>query len=217
MRWLLLVTLAVFLCSGAALLALRSGMRGTGDTSADPLTPDARVSSLSVPDFTLVDQDGRTVNQDIFKGRVTVVDFFFTHCPFVCPVLTTVMKDVQRELQDTPVRLLSISVDPDHDTPEVLRAYAKDHGADESRWTFLTGERTTVSNIVQNGLQFALGEDPSRPIKLEDGTSMNNVVHPSWFALIGPDRRVLGVYLATVPEDVEALVKRARAAASNLK
>jgi protein SCO1/2 len=199
------------------------GWAGGGATSlrrsADPLQPDDNVKDLAIPAFTLRDQDGKGIDNSVFTGHVTIVDFFFTHCRLVCPVLTQHMADQQRTLKGTDVRMLSISVDPEHDTPEVIKAYAAEHGADPGRWAFASGDRQTIGKIVEGGFKFAVGDDPNpdRMIDLAGGKKMNNIVHPSWFVLVGPKGEVLGIYLAEMEEDMEALTARARVASARLR
>jgi protein SCO1/2 len=171
-----------------------------------------------LPAFVLRDQDGKTIDNSIFNGRLTVVDFFFTHCKLVCPALTQHMVDQQRALKGTGARLLSVSVDPEHETPETLKRYAAEHEADLTRWTFACGDRQTIGAIIEGGMKFAVGDDPNpdRAIDLAGGKKMNNIVHPSWFALVGPKGEVLGIYLAEVDEDMSALTARVRAGAGRI-
>lgn len=185
--------------------------------STDPLVPDPHTSQLTFPPFELTDQDGRTITRDVFTGKITIVDFFFTHCNLVCPLLVQRMADQAAALKNTPIRLLSISVDPVHDTPERIKQYGTDHGVDFSRWTFARGDKETIGNIVTGGLQFAVGEDPTRTIPLGDGKTMPNIVHPPWFALVGPKGDVLGIYDATMEDEMTELTQRARGAAAKLK
>ena len=217
----------IFAASLGLLLALKRAHAGAaammaGTTvrrSADPLMPDENVKDLKLPAFTLRDQDGKTIDNSVFTGHVTIVDFFFTHCKLVCPALTQHMADQQRALKETTARMLSVSVDPEHDTPETLKAYAAEHGADPSRWTFACGDRQTIGAIVEGGMKFAVGDDPNpaRVIDLAGGKKMNNIVHPSWFVLVGPKGEVLGVYLAEVDEDMAALTERAQVAAGRVE
>ncbi len=181
--------------------------------STDPLKPDDIAAGLSIPAFTLMTQDGKTITRDDLLGHVTIADFFFTRCIFVCPVLTQHMVDQQAALKGTSVRLLSVSVDPEHETNESLRKYAEEHTADFSRWTFARGDKETIGRIVTGGLQFAVGEDPKRTIPIEGGATMPNIVHPPWFVLIGPKAEVLGIYHTDDEDDMRALTERARAAA----
>jgi protein SCO1/2 len=183
-------------------------------SSADALLPDPSATGLSIPDFTLTAQDGTTFTKAaLASGQVTVVDFFFTSCPFICPTLTSTMYSIANDLRDTPVRFLSISVDPKRDTPERLTEYAKQHSADLRRWTFATGNIDTIRSIITGGLKFELSEVPNQPINLPGGETMNNIRHPSWLALIGPKGEVLGIYRSSEPGDVEMLKRKARAAA----
>jgi protein SCO1 len=222
MKWVLAMAVCVFLASAGALL-LVSGMRGgsrgdaAGQRSADPLTPDENVEDLSIPAFELVSQDGETVTNEAFEGNVTVVDFVFTNCPLVCPIMTGTLADLSERLEGTGVRFLSISVDPDRDTPERLKEFGGKYGADFSRWTFARGEKDATWKIVREGLMFAIEDDESLPITLADGSTMLNIRHPSHYVLVGPDGRVLGLYSSTDEERVRELEARARAAASAVR
>ncbi len=215
-RWLIIAiigTTAVLATSVSLLFVMANRGRTEG---ASPLKPDKVMEGLSIPDFAMTDHDGKPVDQTIFDGRVTVIDFFFTNCPFVCPGMTREMSNLTRTLAGTPVRFISFSVDPAHDTPERLREYALENKADLSRWTFLTGEYETVRKIVHDSLMFALGTDESRTIELGPGETMSNIMHPSKLVLIGPDRRVLAMYEYSIDADLEALAKRARLATAVL-
>lgn len=178
------------------------------------VTPDEGLADLGIPDFTLTDQDGREVTRDMLKGKVTILDFIFTHCPFACPRLTSQMTMMSNQLKDTPVRFVSISVDPARDTPARLREYAQQHNADTSRWSFLTGDFKTVENIAVNGLKFALTPDEKTTITLPDGGTMHNILHPTHFVLLGPDLKILGIYRSSEEAKLPELVARARAAAT---
>jgi protein SCO1/2 len=186
---------------------------------ATSLEPDPAALGLAIPPFTLTDQDGREQTDKLFEGRITVLDFIFTNCPFACPTMTMAMRDAAEQLRGTPVRFVSISVDPQRDTPERLRAFAAEHELDLSRWTLLTGDEHTIKQIVSGALQFLLQPDPDRRIPLRGGGDMPNIIHPTKLLLIGPDRRVLGMHESQSlgDQDVKRLVLRARAAAARLK
>ncbi|MCZ7677247.1 MAG: SCO family protein [Sandaracinaceae bacterium] len=96
---------------------------------------------LPIGEFALVDQDGEDVTNADLRGKVWIVDFVFTSCPDVCPVLTTQMANLHRRIDAGDVRFVSVSVDPAEDTPERLREYAARFGADTSRWSFLDHAR----------------------------------------------------------------------------
>ena len=165
---------------------------------------------LEIPAFSLVDSADRPVTEKLLEGRVSVVDFFFTRCPLVCPGMNLAMRRLEGRLARSRVQFVSISVDPAHDTPGQLRRYAAGLGADPRRWTFLTGSPETVTRIVRDGLRFGLSTDPATPIRLEDGSTMPNILHPARLFLIGPDRRVLGMYAYTDAGEMDALAERAR-------
>src|SRR5689334_16521384 len=108
-----------------------------------------------VPAFNLTESSGRTVGQQELSGKVWVADFIFTSCAGSCPVMTAQMRKLQ-DLLPHDIGLVSFSVDPKRDTPEVLARYAQQFHADPQRWLFLTGDRQTLYNITVNGFKLAL-------------------------------------------------------------
>lgn len=167
-------------------------------------------SLLFLPEFQLIDQDAREVTRADLLGKVTIVDFIFTHCPFACPVLMDKMSAAAESLKGTPVQFISISVDPARDTPEALKAYAALHEVDTSRWRFLTGTQAQIDAIVKDGLKLALVEDPNAPINLPDGTVMNNIIHPTWLMLVAPDGNIFSFYRSGDEDHMRQLVIDAR-------
>ncbi|MFM8719296.1 MAG: SCO family protein [Chthoniobacterales bacterium] len=119
----------------------------------------------AVPDFTLTDQDGNTVTRDDLRGKIWIADFIFTRCKGPCPLMTARMLEMQRALLKTPdVKLVSISVDPEHDTPAVLKAYAEANFAEPGRWKFLTGDKTVIEKVVTEGFMQHLDEENGEPV-----------------------------------------------------
>jgi protein SCO1/2 len=115
------------------------------------------------PAFSLRDQEGRELSLSGLAGRVVVLDFVYTRCSGPCPILTGKLVDVQRSLEE-PVRdatwFVSITLDPEHDTPERLREYARARGADLARWSFLTGPTPSVEGVIRAyGVGRVAGED----------------------------------------------------------
>lgn len=147
-----------------------------------------------VAEFALVNQDGEPVTHEIFEDEVTVLSFFFSSCETTCPIINRTVQLVQESAEGTPLRFVSISVDGERDTPERLRSYAEGYSADFDRWTFLTGEEAEVERILRETLDYELTEEEGSSIELPDGTTMANLVHPTSFFLVGPDRRFLSVY-----------------------
>ncbi len=113
-----------------------------------PVTPELDAKGLKIGPFDLADQDGKPFDPATLKGQVYVVDFFFTACPVQCPKLSQAFERLQHALGDRGLRLLSISVDPDNDTRDVLQRYAKKYNANPSQWTFLTGEQQEVERVA---------------------------------------------------------------------
>jgi protein SCO1 len=216
-RWLLPMT--VFAATGLVLsvTGLILVARRNADPSGSRLLAPALCVGLQVPAFAMVNQDGVTTTQEALVGRVTVLDFVFTNCPFVCPGMMIAMQDLSDALNGTAVRFMSISVDPVHDTPERLREYAGQHGADLAHWSFLTGEMATIERIVREALQFELQPDPAREIAANDGSKMANIIHPGKLILVGPDLRVLGLYDPNDPEQMQRLLVRAGLASRALE
>ncbi|GAC1475783.1 MAG: hypothetical protein NVSMB9_28900 [Isosphaeraceae bacterium] len=105
--------------------------------------------------FHLNERSGRPITDADLADRVWVASFIFTRCPLSCPRISTVMKGLQPRFERTPVKLVSITVDPDHDTPPVLADYARRFDADPERWWFLTGEKPVVLALITG--RFKLG------------------------------------------------------------
>jgi cytochrome oxidase Cu insertion factor (SCO1/SenC/PrrC family) len=182
----------------------------------DPLAPDYKISDLGLPSFELIDHTGAPITNAAFNGKVTIVDFFFTRCTFICPMLTGQMLSLADSLKGTPVRFMSISVDSTHDTPEVLARYARDHGMDLTRWTLVSGNKDAIWGMLRSGLKWGIEERPEQQIPLAGGASMANIAHPSKLFLFGPDGKLLMMASADQDEEIARLEKRARAAAAKV-
>lgn len=152
MRGRLLVAVALLLAA-AALGALRR--------------PPAAPPPLVLPPFALTERSGASVSDVDLRGRVWVAGFVFTRCPTVCPRLAQVMAGLQAPLRALPggdeARLVAISVDPEHDTPAVLSAWARGLDADPARWLFLTGERGAIWRLAERGFKLPVARDAGRP------------------------------------------------------
>ena len=113
-----------------------------------------------VPDTQLVAETGKPLNLRDLKGNVVVYDFIFTNCAASCPMMTAEMRKLTGKIEkDAPVRFVSISVDPERDTPQILRDYAMRYRNDP-RWTFLTGDRNTIVRLSIDGFKLAAGGTP---------------------------------------------------------
>lgn len=187
-RPLLLAALGVALAGGLALWALRR--------------PAPLPVLGTVPAFELTERSGRPVRAEDLAGRVWIADFVFTRCPDVCPALTARMAGL-RETTSTPdpLVLVSFSVDPVHDTPEVLRTYASRFGADAD-WLFLTGPRERIAALLREGFRVAFADDgpPTAPI-----------THSDRFVLVDRELRIRGYYHGSDADDVARLARHAAA------
>lgn len=145
-----------------------------------------------VPPFSLTERGGRTVTLDDLSGRVWIANFIFTRCGGPCPRTTAAMASLANDLRGEgtdDLRFVSISVDPEYDTPAVLDAYAKSYGADPERWLFLTGDAAAIRSLCHDG--FRLGFAAAPPGEAVPGAE---VAHSTRFVAVGRDGRIAGYF-----------------------
>src|SRR5689334_19109693 len=146
-----------------------------------------------VPAFSLLDQRGQTVTDRTLRGGPWVANFVFTRCPSACPLLSAKFKALQGELGDLKgVRYVSISVDPEHDTPPVLAAYAQRFSADTSRWWFLTGPLAEIEKTVVRGFKVHIG----KPTPQAGDPTLIDIMHGEHFVLVDREGTIRGYYRA---------------------
>ena len=115
-----------------------------------------------VPPFSFVNQEGDTISNDTYAGKVHVVEFFFTTCPTICPIMTQHTVLLQNKFYGNPhFGIASISINPHNDRPEVLKAYAKEKGATMRSWHFLTGDQAEIYRFSNEGFRLYAGANPS--------------------------------------------------------
>ena len=183
--WVVAFLAAAVLISGAYRL-----FRGSERRESDAMAPIG-----NVPEFRFTTQEGKTLTREDMKGKVWVVDFFFTRCPGPCPVMSSRMAEISRTLRKTgDVRLVSVSIDPTHDTPEVLAEYASRMNADPTRWIFLTGPEKEITEFTQKGMLQALAKDTD-----------NIPTHSTRFMVIDREGRIRGSRNLDEPELVQKL------------
>lgn len=159
-------------------------------------------------DFKLVDQDGKTIEAKDLKGEVWIADFIFTRCAGTCPQMVRAMADLDKELADLPqVKLISFSMDPEYDTPEVLKKYAQKHNAVSPRWKFLTGDKEQIYKLTRGQFKLTTQENPSNPDE--------PILHSSMFVLVDKNGRIRGYFgglMADGPnlENMKLLAKSVR-------
>ncbi|HKI06251.1 MAG TPA: SCO family protein [Thermoanaerobaculia bacterium] len=157
-----------------------------------------------VPEFSLTNRDGRTVRRQDLAGSPWVADFIFSRCPASCPIMTARMAKLNRELpEDLGVRMVSITVDPDHDTPQVLQRYAQSFSAPES-WLFLTGGKEELFRLSKEG--FKLGVEINT-----ETDAIEPILHSTRFVLVDGEGRIRGYYDGFDEESMGKLEKDLRA------
>ena len=154
-----------------------------------------------IPQFELVAQNGQPFHSQVLAGKIWVADFIYTTCPGPCPRMTSQMREVQDAVSTIPdVRIVSFSIDPANDTPPVLAAYAKVHGASPSIWYFLTGPVPTLQMLDRDA--FKLGNI--------DGT----LEHSTRFVVVDRQGRIRGYYDTSEASAVQKVISDVRALAA---
>ena len=187
---------SIFLVAIALILALSGCAReAAGDYPASN-------TNNCLPDVSLIDQHGNAISLASLKGKPVLIDFIYTSCASTCPVLTSKMVTIARELGPAlgAITIVSITLDPEHDGPAQLAAYAKSQGADSNSWRFLTGKPADIDQVLA---AFKL-----RRMRESDGSIMHSV---SAF-LLGPDGHQIRQYnaLDVSPKAVAADIERSR-------
>jgi protein SCO1/2 len=151
---------------------------------------------LALPSFQLTEQRGRPFGSAELAGRVWIANFIFTSCRTICPRLTAQMARIQERLRPhgDAVHLVSVSVDPRADTPPILAAYARRHGADDDRWSFLTGSQEAVERLVRNGFHQTMDPMTAREQGPEGEKDLLDIAHASSFVLVDRRGRIRGHY-----------------------
>ena len=134
--------------------------------------------------FSLLNQDSVVVTDSIFKGKIHVANFMFTTCGSICPKMSNEMMRVQHAFEkDTDVVIVSYTVDPEHDTPSILKEYALKHKAITNKWFFLTGDKKTIYDLARNSYFLVAGEGDGGP---------EDFIHSEMFTLIDKEGRIRG-------------------------
>ncbi|MCI4442556.1 MAG: SCO family protein [Lentimicrobium sp.] len=152
-----------------------------------------------IADFSFTNQNGKTITQKDYEGKIYVADFFFTTCKSICPKMTTNLVDVQKAFLDNPkVKLLSFTVMPDIDSVKVLKEYAKINGVNDSKWNLVTGDKKAIYTMARKSF---LAVKQGKPEELYD------MVHTENFVLVDSKKRVRGFYDGTNKEEIQRLIE----------
>jgi len=151
----------------------------------------------TVPHFQFVNQEGQRFDSVQLTGKIWIADFIYTTCPGPCPMISTRMSELQKPLEKTDVHLISFSVDPEKDTPEVLRGYAEKLRAEPKRWDFLTGPKSAIYDLSHKGFKLAVS----------DGSDEAGIpVHSTRIVLVDRHGEIRGYYEATEADAVTKLL-----------
>jgi protein SCO1/2 len=170
----------------------------------------ARAESLpvysQVADFSLTNENGAPVSLADLRGRVWIADIVFTTCPGPCLRMTRQMKELQDALPaDNKTKLVSLTTNPDYDTPAILKTYGMHHGADTNRWMFLTGTKRQIGDLAVGSLKLSAVET-----KPEERASPDDLwVHSTIFVLLDKQARLRGIY-QTGGDDVSWPAEKAK-------
>ncbi len=156
-----------------------------------------------VPAFSMKDQKAQAASNTTFSGKPWVAAFMFTRCPSICPRITAAMKELRTRAlaEGIELRWVSFSVDPENDTPSVLEAYAREHGAWHDDWFFLTGELEDVRRTAEQGFKMAFDG------KLDENSPHYGITHGSHLVLVDAQGQIRGYYRTLEPEAQAQLLK----------
>lgn len=152
----------------------------------------------TIPPFSFINQDGKLITEKEYEGKVYIADFFFTTCPSICPKMTNTLTLVQEKLQNEPqFAILSHSIDPEYDQPEILKAYAEKNKANTQIWNFVTGDKEEIYDICENYyMSYAQ----------EDAQAEGGYVHSGFLILVDKHKFVRAAYDGTRPEVADSIV-----------
>lgn len=164
--------------------------------------PPPPAMKIPLPAFELTDERGQRFGSEELKGRIWVADFVFTSCPTVCPKLTARMADIQhrsRHLGEA-FHLVTFTVDPENDTPDVLARYAAVFHANGARWSFVTGPLDAIENTVVKGFKIAMGKEETEP-----KSGLFQIFHGERLVLVDQNSNIRGYYEANEVGEGELL------------
>jgi protein SCO1/2 len=172
-------------------------------SNVNPELVDSTVQHISkfhtIADFSFTNQNGKTITQKDYVGKIYVADFFFTTCQTICPRMTSNMGIIQKEFLNNPkVMLLSHSVLPNQDSVPALKKYALEKGVVDSKWNLVTGDKKEIYGIARKSYL---------AVKTGSIDEMYDMVHTENFILVDTKRRVRGFYDGTKTKDITRLIK----------
>ena len=153
----------------------------------------------TIADFSLTNQNGITITQSDYKGKIYIADFFFTTCPTICPIMTKNMAVIQEHISyDDDVLLLSHSVTPVIDSVAQLKKYALEKGVNDAKWNLVTGDKKQIYQLARKSYLAVKNDGDGGPF---------DMIHTENFILVDKERRIRGFYDGTKTGDIEKLLK----------
>ena len=178
-------------------LLIAAGLLALREIEVHRLTRHDFPSYGAVPAFQLTNQDNQPFGSANLSGKIWIADFIYTTCPGPCPMISSRMSEMQKPLEKTDVHFVSFSVDPEKDTPAMLRGYATRLHAQPSRWDFLTGPKSAIYDLSMRGFKLAAAE--------RDGDN-GEPVHSTRLVLVDRRGQIRGYYDATEADAVTKLL-----------
>ncbi len=152
----------------------------------------------TIADFSLTNQNGKTVTQNTYKDKIYIADFFFTTCQTICPIMTDHMLEIQEKLKDDDdVLLLSHTVTPEIDSVAQLKKYALEKGVNDAKWNLVTGEKKQIYDLARKSYLAA------KDVPYEE----YDLIHTENFVLVDKKRRIRGFYDGTDPRAIQNLLQ----------
>jgi len=150
-----------------------------------------------ISDFSLLNQNGETISEQFYDNKIYVVDFFFTTCPTICPIMTDNMIYIQEQTINQDILLASFSVTPKIDSVAQLKKYAIEKGVNDKKWNLLTGDKKEIYELARKSYLVAKNDG--------DGGKYD-MIHTENFVLIDKERRIRGFYDGTNTEEMDKLL-----------
>lgn len=195
-------------------LSPRKALKIYSPADVNPELADSTVQSIAhhhkIAPFAFTNQNGKTITQKDYEGKIYVADFFFTTCQTICPIMTNNMAWLQEQVKDIPgVMLLSHSVTPDVDTVPVLKAYAQEKGAIDGKWNLVTGDKKDIYYIARKSYL---------AVKSTSSAELYDMVHTENFILVDKKGRIRGFYDGTnLDKETEKGVKNVKQLLEDIK
>ena len=153
----------------------------------------------TIPDFELINQEGNSISTEDWSGKIVIVNFFFTHCPAICPKMTSSLKIVQYAFRKdgNDILINSISIDPERDNPERLKSYAQKFSIDIHNWQLMTGDKKEIYKLARSGFMIVATDGDGGP---------EDFIHSEKLVLVDKQKRIRGYYDGTNLNEVNNLI-----------